>query len=486
MFEPAARSTRQVLSRKFFTKTFAIRKNVKVGLLGRKLPVTLIPVTTGSNESRFADAIEQRVILIDDSAWFRKLATRELQALEGVQFVELPELDALFSDEKWLADSTLCLLIEEAQLALLSGDKKKRLVQSGLPILGLGHSVVVHGHGLIQTSIDIPNRIDVIDRDSPAGLFRVLDFVGRIRDNRRHNVLVLYPETDERDRLLQLLRIYRFGVQVVSSISEAMRLLDERRDFRIAIVGSHIGAMNGQEVIRCLRSSHDHESLAILGLSEMGDWSTAQSYLKSGANDFLIVPFPVEEFYCRVINIVRSVDMIDRLTNAATRDHLTGMHNRRFLFDVGGKLFASMQRGQISLSAGMVDIDHFKAINDTFGHEAGNMVLRRIADILGKRFRKTDVIARIGGEEFAILMVNMSEEGMRECFEGLRQRVAAEPILYNGIPIQVTASFGVTNLPADSLQELLDNVDKLLYLAKNSGRNRVEYKTIPSHFLSHH
>jgi diguanylate cyclase (GGDEF)-like protein len=448
--------------------------------------VTLIPAIANTDESRLTDAREHRVILIDDSAWFRKLATRELQNVDGVYSVELADLDELFAEEKWLADPTLCLLIEESQLALLSGEKKKRLVQSGIPILGLGHSVVVHGHGLIQTSIDITNRIDIIDRDSPAGLFRLLDFVSRIRDNRRHRVLVLYPETEERERLLQLLRIYRFGVQVVPSIAEALRLLDDRRDFRIAVVGSHLGAMSGEEVIRCLRSSHDHESLAILGLSEMGDWSTSQSYLKSGANDFLMVPFPVEEFYCRVINVVRSVDMIDRLTNAATRDHLTGMHNRRFLFDVGGKLLASLQRGQIALSAGMVDMDHFKAINDTFGHEAGNMVLRRVADILGNRFRKTDVVARIGGEEFAILMVNMSEEGMRECFESLRQRIAAEPFSYNGVPLQVTASFGVTNQPADSLQELLDNADKLLYLAKNSGRNRVEFKTVPSHYLSHH
>ncbi len=448
--------------------------------------MTLKPAITQNEDTQAAIAVTQRVVLVDDSAWFRKLAIRELQAVEGIAAVEVSDLDDLFANEHWLTESTMCLLIEESQLALLTGDRKKRLVQSGIPILGLGHSVVVRGQGLIQTSIDIPNRVDVIDRDSPAGLFRLVEFVNRIRDNQRQRVLVLYPDTEERERLLQLLRVYRFGVQVVSCVAEALRLLDDRRDFRIAVVGSHLGAMSGEEVIRCLRSSHDHESLAILGLSEMGDWSTAQGFLKSGANDFLMVPFPVEEFYCRVINIARSVDMIDRLTNAATRDHLTGMHNRRFLFDVGNKLYASMQRGQIALSVAMVDIDHFKAINDTFGHEAGNVVLRRVADILGKRFRKTDVVARIGGEEFAILMVNMSEEGMRECFEGLRQRIASEPFLFNGVPLQVTASFGVTNQPADSLQEALDNADKLLYLAKNSGRNRVEYKTIPSHYLSHH
>jgi diguanylate cyclase (GGDEF)-like protein len=134
----------------------------------------------------------------------------------------------------------------------------------------------------------------------------------------------------------------------------------------------------------------------------------------------------------------------------------------------------------------MVDIDHFKAINDTFGHEAGNMVLRRVADILINRFRKTDVVSRVGGEEFAILMVNMSSDGMQECFETLRQRIAAEPFSFNGVPLQVTASFGVTNQPADTLQVLLDNADKLLYLAKNSGRNRVEYKMPPSQCLSHH
>jgi DNA-binding response OmpR family regulator len=101
--------------------------------------------------------------------------------------------------------------------------------------------------------------------------------------------MVLYPETVEREYLIRMLKIYRFNVATVSSIAEALSLLEERKDFRIAIVGPHLGTMSGVELIRCLRSIHDHDRLAILGLSEQGTWSTAQSYLKSGANDFKLL-----------------------------------------------------------------------------------------------------------------------------------------------------------------------------------------------------
>jgi diguanylate cyclase (GGDEF)-like protein len=328
---------------------------------------------------------------------------------------------------------------------------------------------------ILPGTIDLPNRIDVVDRDSPASLLRIVEFVTRLRDNLRHTVLVLYPESPERERIMQLLGYYQLNLLVAASYTEALGLLEQQPEIRLAVVGSHLGTMSGEEVLRCLRSTYDYERLAILGLSEKGDKTTAQNYLKSGANDFLLVPFVLEEFYCRVLNMLRGVDLVERLSQAATRDHLTGLHNRRFLYDIGSKLFASSVRRQISISVAMVDIDHFKAINDTFGHEAGNIVLRRIAQILSNRFRKTDIVARVGGEEFAILMVNMSEAGMHECFEALKEKVAAESFIFNGIPVQVTVSIGVYDQSGDSLQDLLDSADRLLYIAKSNGRNRIEY-----------
>jgi diguanylate cyclase (GGDEF)-like protein len=439
-----------------------------------------MPEDFAIEKSQAKVAPEHRVVMVHHSNSAKANILRELKVIEDFKTVELSDLDELIANEAWLSAPTFCLLIEDSQLNRLSSEQKKQWIQRGLPIVGLSHGDKFGHHELVSYPNDFPNLIDCINCDSSLGLFKLLECINRIRENAQHQIMVLYPETVEREYLIRMLKIYRFNVATVSSIAEALSLLEERKDFRIAIVGPHLGTMSGVELIRCLRSIHDHDRLAILGLSEQGTWSTAQSYLKSGANDFLLFPFSDEEFYFRLLNIVRTAEIIDRLTSAATRDHLTGLHNRRFLFDLGSKLFASTQRGQIAMTVGMVDIDHFKAINDTFGHEAGNEVLRRVADILGKRFRKTDVVARIGGEEFAILMVNMTDEGMRDCFEGLRQRIESEFFCFKGLPVQVTASFGVTNQPASSLQELLEHADKLLYLAKGKGRNRIEFNTVPA------
>jgi diguanylate cyclase (GGDEF)-like protein len=261
-------------------------------------------------------------------------------------------------------------------------------------------------------------------------------------------------------------------------LGESLRLLDEKRDVRLVVVGSHLAGISGEEMIRCLRSTHDFQSLAIMGLADAGDRASALGLLRSGANDCLTAPFSSDEFFYRMMNLVGSIETIDKLISAATRDHLTDLYNRRYLFDMGGKFFASSQRGQIALSAAMIDIDHFKNINDTYGHEAGNVVLRKVAEILTQRFRKTDIVARVGGEEFAVLMVNMSTEGMVECFEGLRAKIAETEFVFDNKSVNVTASFGLVMQSAESLGELLNEADKMLYVAKTRGRNRVEMEHV--------
>ena len=442
--------------------------------------MTLLPQHSSSCRSSSASDMRRRVVMVDDPGWFKRMAARELQDLVGIEVTELTHIQDLFQNSSLLSEETLCLLIDESQLETLDPGRLQVLKNSQLPILGLRSAASAAGDASAKATTypemaDLPNRIDVVDRDSPASLLRIVELVARLRDNLGHTVLVLYPETPIKQRIIELLRYYQLEVLVPSSVAEAVELLDQQPDIRLAVVGSHLGTMSGEEVLRFLRSSCDYERLAILGLSEMGDRTTAQSYLRSGANDFLLVPFVVEEFYCRVLNILRGIDLVERLSQAATRDHLTGLHNRRFLYDVGSKLFASSVRRQISISVAMVDIDHFKAINDTFGHEAGNIVLRRVAQILGNRFRKTDIVARIGGEEFAILMVNMSEAGMHDCFDTLKEKIAAESFIFNGVPVQVTVSIGVYDQGGESLQDLLDSADRLLYMAKSNGRNRIEY-----------
>ena len=159
-------------------------------------------------------------------------------------------------------------------------------------------------------------------------------------------------------------------------------------------------------------------------------------------------------------------------TRAAQTDELTGQMNRRAFYEQAQLLYAQCLREQQPLCALMMDMDHFKAINDTYGHQAGDQVLRQIGAVISASFRQTDIYGRLGGEEFAVLLPNTSLETARSIAEELIQTIHDLP----ADPVQgVSASLGVASTctqPLD-LNALMNSADKALYQAKASGRNQV-------------
>ena len=196
-------------------------------------------------------------------------------------------------------------------------------------------------------------------------------------------------------------------------------------------------------------------------------------FIKSGANDFLYKPFVTEEFYCRVAENVRSLEQQRTLVELTQKDFLSGLCNRRHFFTLGTKLFANAKREHLSFCIAMVDIDHFKRVNDTYGHDAGDAVIRGVSAALAGRFREGDLVARLGGEEFGVLAVNMEPGEMHRVFDEVRQTIAAVSHRYGGEELRVTVSVGVCRAPADSLEQTLQRADECLYEAKRSGRDRV-------------
>jgi diguanylate cyclase (GGDEF)-like protein len=135
-----------------------------------------------------------------------------------------------------------------------------------------------------------------------------------------------------------------------------------------------------------------------------------------------------------------------------------------------------MRRGNICLAVAMVDIDLFKRINDTYGHEAGDAVLKQLAALLKERFRATDIVSRYGGEEFCILAANMAREHAIPVLDRLRQKIEEVAFDLGSTTIQITASIGICHSDLDrygSLEEMIKTADTTLYMAKEEGRNRI-------------
>lgn len=169
------------------------------------------------------------------------------------------------------------------------------------------------------------------------------------------------------------------------------------------------------------------------------------------------------------------IETRDRLDEASNRDGLTGVYNRRYLEQALAKEFARVKRYDETLSLIMLDIDHFKRVNDERGHLAGDEVIRRTAEILSNGIRESDTLGRYGGEEFAVLLPHTKLDGALVLAERLRKCVAAQPITFGNQSIPVTISIGVAELHPDtpSYEQLIQDADTALYQSKDGGRNRV-------------
>ena len=165
----------------------------------------------------------------------------------------------------------------------------------------------------------------------------------------------------------------------------------------------------------------------------------------------------------------------EMLREQSTHDALTGLYNRRYLEETLGRELVSAERHGYPVSVIMGDLDHFKAVNDSYGHLAGDEVLRVFGALMRQHARGSDIYCRYGGEEFLLVMPQMAEDSAVERAEQLRLAMAASPVPYGASPIAVTASFGVATFPRDGStgDELIAAADSALYAAKAAGRNRI-------------
>jgi diguanylate cyclase (GGDEF)-like protein len=180
-----------------------------------------------------------------------------------------------------------------------------------------------------------------------------------------------------------------------------------------------------------------------------------------------------EVFIITIDDISDLEEQKEKIKEMANLDYLTKLYNRRYFFDVAGKIYENAKREINNVALAIVDIDHFKKINDTYGHDAGDFVLSSFADILKTKLRKADVICRYGGEEFCILMVTKSKDDAFGVIDTLRQIVEKKVFIFNEHEISFTFSGGICQSLENSLDEMIKKADEKLYEAKESGRNQI-------------
>jgi len=307
--------------------------------------------------------------------------------------------------------------------------------------------------------------------------------------NTRNKVLIAEDDPVSR-RLLELFLVkWGYEVTIATSGTEALHLLERMDAPRLAILDWMMPGMEGIQVCQKLRETADRRYVYVLLLTARTQKEDLLEGLKSGADDYLTKPFDAQELRARLHVGQRILDLHDQLIAAgeqllyrATHDSLTGIVNRGVIMDTLRRERARQERQGGTFGIVLADIDHFKYVNDTYGHLAGDEVLRETAQRMTKSIRPYDSVGRYGGEEFLIVVPYADGPRTLALAERIRRAIEAKPMLVNSIPISVTASLGVTasvnSSPLDA-QEILRLADAALYRAKELGRNRCELAKAP-------
>jgi diguanylate cyclase (GGDEF)-like protein len=411
---------------------------------------------------------QHRVLVIDHSASLCLLLKTEIEDKTG-------------------ADVTVCHSIAEARQMLSECSFTVAVAARNLPDGRAGAVVaLLERHALpmilLTATFDARLRsryadahlVDYFVKDNSHTAAMVAAAISRFISNHAIHVLVVDDSISSRSQLVDILERQNFTVLQAKSGAEAIMVM-EQAPVDIVIVDYYMPGVDGYELIKVIREVHPSDEIRLIGVSSSTDRMLAPAFLKAGASDFLYRPFVAEELQCRLDNHVETLMQIRRYRHLAERDPLTGLLNRRAFFDKAQTLVQSLgstaRRGSIAI----LDIDHFKRINDRYGHEVGDRVLKSVSQRLMVVAQSNNAVAaRLGGEEFVMLLADEPDAGAFAMCEAIRKEIAAARIRVAEEDVAVTVSLGLAPVePQESLSMALNAADQLLYMAKSDGRNRI-------------
>jgi len=287
-------------------------------------------------------------------------------------------------------------------------------------------------------------------------------------------VLLAEDELVSSRKLVAMAKSWGYAPILVNDGSKAWEALQQPDAPRLAVLDWMMPGLDGPEVCRLLRTRGEPYVYVLL-LTSRSDKEDIVVGLAAGADDYVTKPYSPLELRHRLNTGRRIIELQEQIRALARRDALTGLLNRGAVLEVLTSEVVRARREQTPLSIIMVDFDHFKGVNDTYGHLAGDAVLREIARRMSEQVRPYDAVGRYGGEEFLLVLPNCAHDEAVEVAERLRVRAASEPVVFEGTSITVAISLGLAcqaRILSDEPEPLIAAADAALYEAKRTGRNR--------------
>ncbi len=303
------------------------------------------------------------------------------------------------------------------------------------------------------------------------------------RDIGSANILLIEDDHPHAEHLQRTLAEENHFCDDCANGKQAQQILNASH-VDLIMLAMHLDGDDSLRILSQIRSNEKSRNIPVLVLTEEGDEMMLAKALDMGVTDYVTRPVDANELKARVRTQIRRRrfqerlrDIYEKSLSLAHIDELTGLYNRRYFNYHLETLFKKTREQGGVLAVMMVDIDFFKKINDTYGHDGGDVVLKQVASRLQNAIRGYDIVARLGGEEFAMIMPALRPEQAPQAAERLRQRIANEAFtLPNDQSVDVTVSIGLFNQTLhdhDTPESVMKLADQALYAAKRGGRNRV-------------
>lgn len=407
----------------------------------------------------------RRILIIEDTPTIARVQKHIAQKVgyEADIAGSLAEAKELISKH-----SFFCAVVDFILPDAPNGEAVPCTIEADIP------TIVMTGN-LDETTRNIVEKhpiIDYITKENKQAYQYLEKQLARLPRNEQILVLVVDDSAATRHHICNLLTRHKYQTLEAVDGVDALKVLAENPKISVIITDNEMPNMNGDELCVEIRRLYSNDEKAIIGISALDTLHLSTRFLKSGADDYLRKPFNNEEFYCRLSQNVDMLENIKTIRLQANTDYLTKLPNRRYFFGEANSHLKAAKVSDTSVSLAMIDVDHFKSINDNYGHDAGDDVLKGLSQCMAKYF-EDNLVGRFGGEEFAVYFADQYPQESLQRLEKFRLFVEKHSPEFSKDHIKFTLSIGFHNGPVYSLDELIKQADLKLYQAKDTGRNKL-------------
>ena len=413
---------------------------------------------------------KNKILIVEDNKALAKLIAKKMEDKVEMDIDvahTMAEAQVFLNNSKDYFIALLDLNLPDAP----NGEIVDYVISKGLPSIVLTGSI----DDATRESFIHKDIVDYVYKGNMDDINYIFKTINRLSDNRRYKAMVVEDSAQLRSVLKKILTSLQFHVFTAAHGEEAMNYFAENPDIKIIVSDYKMPVKDGLEVLKEIRTAGDKDQIGVIMMTSPEDGVNGAMFLKNGANDFIAKPFVKEELVCRVNNLIEAMENINQIADFANRDFLTGLFNRRYFYDDMQEYLSSIEENPAPYAVALIDVDGLKDINDKYGQDGGDKILKHIAKRLIDDTKSNDIVARFGSGEFCVVLKNMPQEDAVKFLVSLRAGMAANPINIKNEPVKISVSIGVTFGKTDyAVDEILDIADEALHRAKENGRNRVE------------